>query len=81
MVFVSGSGMLGVSIAFNAVSHHGACTAIFVAVACMIGFLLSSIRTLGQISWLAWAGMFSIASAGKISPLHRDVDLVEESHR
>lgn len=66
MVFVAGSGMLGVSIGLNAVSLHGTCTAVFVAVAALLAFGLASIRTLGKLSWLAWAGMFSIATSSKI---------------
>ncbi|KAL4891390.1 transmembrane amino acid transporter protein-domain-containing protein [Aspergillus ambiguus] len=62
-IFVAGSGMLGISISLNAVSTHGACTAIFVAVAAVLGFALSSIRTLGRISWIAWVGLFGILTA------------------
>lgn len=45
--------MLGISIGLNAVSFHGACNAVFVAVAALIGFACGSIQTLGQIVWLA----------------------------
>lgn len=62
-IFVAGSGMLGISTALNALSSHGACTAIFVAVAAIAGFGLGSIQTLGKISWLAWIGVVSILSA------------------
>lgn len=55
--------MLGISIGLNAVSSHGACTAIFVAVAAIIGFGLSSIQTLGKISFLAWIGLVCILTA------------------
>ncbi|KAL2434881.1 Transmembrane transporter [Exophiala dermatitidis] len=61
--FVAGSGMLGISIGLNAVSTHGACTAIFVAVAALAGFLLGSIQTLGRITWLAWLGLTCILTA------------------
>ncbi|KAH6874382.1 transmembrane amino acid transporter protein-domain-containing protein [Thelonectria olida] len=61
--FVSGSAMLSISIALNALSEHGACTAIFVAVAAIIGFMFSSIQTLGRISWLAWIGATCIIVA------------------
>ncbi|KAH7141633.1 transmembrane amino acid transporter protein-domain-containing protein [Dactylonectria macrodidyma] len=54
--FVSGSAMLSISVALNALSEHGACTAIFVAVAAIMTFCLSSIQTLGRISWVAWVG-------------------------
>ncbi|KAJ4377066.1 hypothetical protein N0V86_006507 [Didymella sp. IMI 355093] len=62
-IFVAGSGMLGISTALNALSSHGACTAIFVAVAAVVGFGLGSIQTLGKISWLAWVGIVSILSS------------------
>lgn len=57
--------MLSISIALNALSMHATCTAVFVAVAAIIGFGFSSIRTLGRISWLAWIGVTSIIVAGK----------------
>jgi len=62
-IFVGGSGMLGIATALNALSSHGACTAVFVAVAAIIGFGLASIQTLGRISWLAWIGVVSILSS------------------
>lgn len=63
----AGSAMLSISISFNALSTHGACTAVFVAVAFVLVFVLSSIRTLGRISWLAVVGVFCIITAGKYS--------------
>lgn len=63
MIFIAGSGMLGVATGLNALSSHGACTAVFVAVAAIIGFSLGSIQTLGRISWLAWVGVVCILSA------------------
>ncbi|KAH8712064.1 transmembrane amino acid transporter protein-domain-containing protein [Phaeosphaeriaceae sp. PMI808] len=62
-IFIGGSGMLGIATSFNALSSHGACTAIFVVVAAIIGFACGSIQTLGRISWLAWVGVVSILSA------------------
>ncbi|KAI0601572.1 putative amino acid transporter [Biscogniauxia sp. FL1348] len=62
-IFVAGSGMLGASIGFNAVSTHGACTAVFVAVAAVIGFGFSSIQTLGRLTWIAWIGLCCIITA------------------
>lgn len=56
--------MLSVSIAFNALSEHGTCTAVFVAVAALLVFIFASIRTLGKISWLAWVGVVCILTAG-----------------
>uniref|UniRef100_L2G2Y0 Amino acid permease n=1 Tax=Colletotrichum fructicola (strain Nara gc5) TaxID=1213859 RepID=L2G2Y0_COLFN len=62
-IFVAGSGMLGASIALNSVSTHGACTAIFVAVAAFVGFCFGSIQTLGKITWFAWIGLVAILSS------------------
>ena len=63
MVFVSGAAMNGLSTALNALSIHGACTAVFVAVAAIVIFAMSLIPTLGRISILGWIGLFSILSA------------------
>jgi hypothetical protein len=63
MIFVSGSGIVSVSTALNAVSTHGACTAIFIFVAAACGFIMASIRTLGKIAWLGWIGLVSIMAA------------------
>jgi hypothetical protein len=63
-IFVAGSGILGLSIGLNAVSSHGTCTAVFVVVAALAGFLLASIRTLGRISWIAWVGLGCIVTSG-----------------
>lgn len=57
---MSGSAIIAVSVALNAVSLHGTCTAVFVACSAIAGFLLSSIPTLGQITWLGWIGVVSI---------------------
>jgi amino acid transporter len=63
--------MLGISIGLNAVSSHGACTAVFVAVAAIIGFMFASIRTLGRISWLAWIGLICILTASEFNLPHQ----------
>ncbi|KAL1405714.1 hypothetical protein Q8F55_007384 [Vanrija albida] len=63
MIFVAGAGMVGVSVALNAVSTHGACTAIFIFVAALAGILCASIRTLGKVAWLGWVGLVSILLA------------------
>ncbi|KAL9076443.1 MAG: hypothetical protein Q9157_003652 [Trypethelium eluteriae] len=55
--------MLGIATALNAISSHGTCTAVFVAVAAMIGFMFGSIQTLERVSWLAWVGIVSILTA------------------
>ena len=71
--------MLGIATAFNALSHHGACTAIFVAVAAVIGFGLGSIQTLGRVSILAWIGIVSILSASKLQPREECLDINHDS--
>lgn len=62
---MTGSGILGVSIGLNAVSTHGVCTAVFVAIAAVVGFACCSVRTLGRITWLAWVGLPSILVSGE----------------
>ncbi|UNI17526.1 hypothetical protein JDV02_003861 [Purpureocillium takamizusanense] len=62
-VMTAGSAMLSISICLNALSDHGACTAVFVAVAFIMVFVLSSIRTLGRMTWLAIAGVVAIIIA------------------
>jgi hypothetical protein len=63
-IFVSASGILGISIGLNSVSTHGICTAAFAAIAAILGFATSSVRTLGRITWLAWVGLPCILAAG-----------------
>lgn len=64
-MLTAGSAMLSLSICLNALSDHGACTAIFVAVAFVAIFVVSSLRTLGRITWLALVGVTSIIIAGE----------------
>ncbi|KAL0260957.1 hypothetical protein SLS55_004649 [Diplodia seriata] len=59
----AGSGMLSISIGLNALSTHGACTAVFVAVGAIIGWACGSIQTLGRITWLAWVGLAGIITS------------------
>lgn len=63
--------MLSMSIGFNALSNHGACTAIFVAVSAVIGFSIGSIRTLSRVGWIAWAGVSCILTSSSFS--HRRI--------
>jgi len=51
------------SIALNAISEHATCTVVFVVVGAVIVAGLSSIRTLGNVAFLAWIGLASILSA------------------
>ncbi|CAG7926634.1 unnamed protein product [Penicillium olsonii] len=61
--FVAGSAMLSISISLNALSTHAICTAGFVAIAAVVGFMFASIRTLDRIGFLAWIGALSIIIA------------------
>jgi amino acid permease len=62
-ICIAGSAMLGISIALNSLSLHGTCTAVFVAVACLIAFVTASIRTLDKVSWLAWVGLVALVTS------------------
>lgn len=64
-IFASGSGLLSTSIGLNAVSAHGTCTAVFVALAAIASFALASVRTLGKIKWTAWIGLVCVFVAGR----------------
>lgn len=57
--------MLSISIALNALSDHGACTAVSMAIIAIVVFLFSSIQTLGRISWVAWIGAGCIIISGQ----------------
>ncbi|TXT05311.1 uncharacterized protein COLE_06631 [Cutaneotrichosporon oleaginosum] len=63
MLFIIGSALVGISTSLNAVSTHGTCTAVFVAVAAVAGFLFGSIRTLSKVTWIGWVGLFSIMAS------------------
>lgn len=63
MLFIIGSALVGLSTSLNAVSTHGACTAIFVFVSAAAGFLFGSIRTLSKVAWIGWVGIFSIMAS------------------
>lgn len=68
-IFASGSGLLSTSIGLNAVSAHGTCTAVFVAVAAIASFALGSVRTLGKMKWIAWVGLACVFVAGRYALL------------
>lgn len=79
-ICVAAAGYSGISTAFNAMSLHGTCTAVFVVVAAILGFLTSSIRTLGKISWLAWIGVISIVVARRWPIRARKSDAITNLH-
>ncbi|GJN93659.1 hypothetical protein Rhopal_006716-T1 [Rhodotorula paludigena] len=61
--FVAASAMLSVSTALNALSLHGACTAIFVVVALIIIFPVACVRRLNELKVLGWIGLATIVPA------------------
>lgn len=58
-----GSAIVGLSTALNAISLHGTCTAVFVAVMAVAIYPFASLRTLGGVKWIGWVGLISILSA------------------
>lgn len=63
MAFVSGSAFLALSTGLNAISLHGTCTAVFVAVAAIVTLPLASLRRLERIKWISWVGLVSILAS------------------
>lgn len=59
-ILVAGSGILGVSIALNALSTHAACTVWWSFLATILVIAIGSIRTFHHIGWVTWAGFSSI---------------------
>ncbi|GAB7352105.1 hypothetical protein MBLNU459_g2604t2 [Dothideomycetes sp. NU459] len=59
-VLCTGSGILGVSIGLNALSHHAACTVWWSFLATIVVALAASVRKFHKIGWLTWAGFASI---------------------
>jgi hypothetical protein len=63
MVTCLGSGLVGLSIALNAVSLHATCTVVWVVIVAVVASAFGAIRTLDKISWLGWAGIVSIVGS------------------
>jgi hypothetical protein len=59
-IICSGTAAVGLGTAFNALSDHATCTAVFVFVASALITIAASLRTLQNIGWLTWAGFLSI---------------------
>lgn len=62
-VLVTGSGIIGVSTALNALSHHSACTVWWSFLAMVVVILTASVRKLTHVGWLTYAGFISIYAA------------------
>ncbi|THV89634.1 hypothetical protein D6D26_09696 [Aureobasidium pullulans] len=59
-VILTGSGIIGVSIGINALSHHAACSVWWAVLATVFVALAASVRKFHQIGWLTWIGFASI---------------------
>ena len=59
-VLCAGSGIIGVSVALNALSDHAACTVWWSFLATVVVIAAASVRKFQKIGWLTWAGFVSI---------------------
>ena len=59
-IFCTGSSILGISIAFNAVSTHGTCSVVFSFVGMLLTIVASSVRTWGKMTWPLTIGFVSV---------------------
>ncbi|GAB1195593.1 hypothetical protein APSETT444_004854 [Aspergillus pseudonomiae] len=62
-VLATGSGIVGVSTALNALSHHAACTVWWSFLATVVIIVTASMRKLQHVGWLTYAGFISIYAA------------------
>ncbi|RFU30445.1 hypothetical protein B7463_g5917, partial [Scytalidium lignicola] len=62
-ILCTGSGILGVSIGLNALSHHAACSVWWSFIATIVVAACASVRKFHSIGWLTWAGFISIFTA------------------
>lgn len=61
LAMTAGAGMLTTSVALNALSEHGACTMVFVAVTCVAAFVIGTgFRALDKVAWISWVGVAGI---------------------
>lgn len=59
-IFCTGSSLLAISIAFNALSDHGACSVAFTFVGTVLTVMFSCIRTWGKMTWPLTIGFVSV---------------------
>jgi len=59
-IFCTGSGLVAISIAFNALSEHGACSVAFTFVGTILTVMFSCIRTWAKMTWLMSIGFISV---------------------
>lgn len=63
MAMVTGSAFIGISTAFNAITLHGACTAVWVMVAAVVTYPLASLPKIADLKALGWVALVSIVTA------------------
>ncbi|GAA6021117.1 hypothetical protein JCM10207_003373 [Rhodosporidiobolus poonsookiae] len=63
MTFVAGSAIISLSVAFNALSLHGLCTAGFVAISAVLMLIVAVVPRLEELKWLSWLGVMTIVPA------------------
>lgn len=54
------TGVVGGSVALNALSNHAICTNYYMIISAIIIFLLASVRKFEKIAWLTWVGFLSV---------------------
>lgn len=59
-IICGASGILGVSVALNAISDHTICTQWFSTVATIVVAIAASVRKFEKIAWLTWLGFVSV---------------------
>ncbi|KAF2763847.1 hypothetical protein EJ03DRAFT_379103 [Teratosphaeria nubilosa] len=62
-IMCTGLGILGLSIALNAVSKHSACSIVFGLAAYLIVATIASIRKMEHLSWITWLGFITLVIA------------------
>ncbi|KAL5116334.1 hypothetical protein ACEQ8H_005792 [Pleosporales sp. CAS-2024a] len=59
-VLCSGSGIVGLSVGFNALSNHAACTVWWSFLSFVLVVASASVRKFDKVGWLSWAGFASV---------------------
>ncbi|CAD6586449.1 MAG: hypothetical protein CYPHOPRED_003541 [Cyphobasidiales sp. Tagirdzhanova-0007] len=62
-ILAAGVSMLGLGIAFNAVSRHSQCTVVFNVAAFLIITAVGSVRKISHLAWVTWVGFVCVVVA------------------
>ena len=62
-ILITAGGVTTIATAFNALSDHSACTAVFGLVSAILITMCSSVRTFSLLGWLTWFGFVSFVIA------------------